>query len=357
MTSYWTTHYGNPASVHYAGRLAARTVATARKTIADHLGVLPYQLFFNSGATEGNNWIFKAFAESKPERRKIVVGAIEHKSVLNAALALKNFGFEVITIPVTPDGVIDVDVANRIIDSQTGLVAVQLANNETGVIQPVATLVASTHEQGAFFHCDTVQGLGKIPIDLDELGVDSATFSGHKIHGPKGIGILYLKAGATNFPFPHPFHGGSQEQGVRPGTLNVPSIVGLAKACDMLPEATAMDGMRRLRDHLEEALKIAVPNCVIHGDLAQRIPNTTNVALPGVASDILIANLSLFCVSNGSACNSASIEPSFVLREMGVTRDEASRSIRVSTSTCTTLDEIDFFVRELNIVLNKITIK
>ena len=347
MEPYWGAAFGNAESAHFAGRLARRAVESARAAVAGALDADPGQVFFNSGATEGNNWIFQAFADSKPAARRVAVSAIEHKSVLNAARRLESFGFEVALLPVTQDGVVDLAAARDAIRPGTGLVSVQLANNETGVVQPVRELVELAHGAGAFFHCDAVQALGKMPFSLADLGVDSAAFSAHKIHGPKGAGFLFLRSGANRFPFPMPLAGGGQERGVRPGTHNVPGIVGLGRAMEMLPDVSALAKMKAMRDAFETATLAALPGSRVNGAGAERLPNTTNLFIPGVPSDILMDSLPLFCVSNGSACNTGAIDPSYVLQAMGLSRDKARNCIRVSTSVSTLETELQSFLNAL----------
>ena len=341
MQPYWNLAFGNASSSHFAGRLVGRVVEKARESVASALDIDQGQVFFNSGATEGNNWIFQAFADSRPVMRRVVVSTIEHKSVLNAAKRLERFGFDVSFLPVTSDGAVDLGAARKAIIRGTGLVSVQLANNETGVIQPVRELVEMAHAAGAFFHCDAVQALGKMPFSLSELGVDSATFSAHKIHGPKGIGILYLRSGTSQFPFPMPLEGGGQERSVRPGTLNVPGVVGLAKAMEMLPDEAALERMRILRDKFEAKLLAAIPGSCINGGRVVRLPNTTNLFLPCGSAEILMSNMPLLCVSMGSACNSGVIEGSYVLKAMGCPVDKINRSIRISTSVLTSTQELE----------------
>ena len=344
MAPYWASAFGNAESGHLAGRIARRAVEAARTTVADAFDADPNQIFFTSGATEGNNWIFQAFADSNSTARRVVASAIEHKSVLNAAKRLEAFGFDVCLLPVTGDGVVDLAAAREAIKPGTGLVSVQLANNETGVIQPVSELVELAHSAGAFFHCDAVQALGKMPFSLADLGVDSAAFSAHKVHGPKGVGFLYLRSGANRFPFPKPLAGGGQERGVRPGTHNVPGIVGLAKAMELLPDHIALEKMRRLRDEFEADVLTAIPGSRINGAGVERLPNTTNLFVPGIPSDFLMDNIPLFCVSNGSACNTGAIEPSYVLQAMGLSLDDARNCIRISTSISTSKSELRAFI-------------
>ena len=332
MEPYQTFVFGNAESSHLAGRIARRAVESARETVAQTLAVEPGQIFFTSGATEGSNWIFQAFADAHPEARRIVVSAIEHKSVLNAAKRLGAFGFEVVCLPVTSDGVVDIAAAREAIQPRTGLVSVQLANNETGVVQPVHELVELAHGVGAFFHCDAVQALGKMQFSLADLGVDSAVFSAHKIHGPKGAGFLYLRSGANRFPFPMPLAGGGQERGVRPGTHNVPGIVGLGRAMELLPDESALVRMKALRDSFETSLLDAILGSRINGAGVDRLPNTTNLYIPGVPSELLLSNMPLLCASAGSACDSGVVNSSYVLRAMALPEDVAGSSIRLSSS-------------------------
>ena len=354
MEPYLAFVFGNAESSHLAGRIARRAVESARETVAQTLAVDPGQIFFTSGATEGSNWIFQAFADAHPVARRIVVSAIEHKSVLNAAKRLGTFGFEVVYLPVTPDGVVDIAAAREAIQLGTGLVSVQLANNETGVVQPVHELVELTRAVGAFFHCDAVQALGKMQFSLADLGVDSAVFSAHKIHGPKGAGFLYLRSGANRFPFPMPLAGGGQERGIRPGTHNVPGIVGLGKAMELLPDKDGLAKMRALRDRFEAAVLAAIPGSRVNGTGAERLPNTTNLFVPEVPSDILMDNLPLFCISNGSACNTGAIEPSYVLQAMNVPTVEARHCIRISTSILTTKQDLEAFLAAIRVVWSAI---
>ena len=354
MAPYWASAFGNAESGHLAGRIARRAVEAARTTVADAFDADPNQIFFTSGATEGNNWIFQAFADSNSTARRVVASAIEHKSVLNAAKRLEAFGFDVCLLPVTGDGVVDLAAAREAIKPGTGLVSVQLANNETGVIQPVSELVELAHSAGAFFHCDAVQALGKMPFSLADFGVDSAAFSAHKIHGPKGAGFLYLRSGANRFPFPKPLAGGGQEHGVRPGTTNTPGIVGLAKAMEMLPDTKELEAMRSRRDRFESMLLSAIPGAIINGVDVERLPNTTSVVIPGCESEMMLANMPLLCVSNGSACNSGVMEGSFVLRQMGLNGVDASSALRISQSTLTSDRELQAAVDMIVLALRHI---
>lgn len=347
MLPFLADQYGNPSSVHLAGRVAFRAVEDAREKMAFLLSTGKHEIFFNSGATEGNNWIFQAFAQLPNQNRKrIVVNAIEHKSVLDTAIRLRRFGYDVQLLPVTADGVVDVSQAADIITRETALVSVQYANNETGVVQPITELVELAHRAGAFFHCDAVQGLGKAQLNLTELPVDSATFSGHKIHAPKGVGVLYIRGGARNWQWEYPLAGGGQEHNIRPGTYNVPGIVGLGKAAELLHAdlSSHISYMATLRNSLETQLKSRLPDCLIHGEQAPRIPNTSNVTIKGIPADILMSTLPNICVSAGSACNGYALTPSHVLTAMGCSIEDNRQSLRISFCRYNSCDDVNQFV-------------
>lgn len=357
MLPYFAGQYGNASSTHLAGRQAFRSVEKAREKIASLLNVQPSELFFNSGATEGNNWLMLAFAQMESHaRRRIVVSAIEHKSVLDAALRLRRFAFDVQILPVTPEGVIDLAQAAAIITPDTALVAVQYANNETGVVQPIAELTEMTHAVGAFFHCDAVQGLGKAQLDFSTLMVDSAVFSAHKIHAPKGVGALYVRGGARKWNFDSPIKGGGQEHSIRPGTYNVPGIVGFGKAAELIQVSLleSIQHMTNLRGTLENRLKQIFPHCHIHGERAKRLPNTTYVEIPNIPADVIIARLSNICIGNGAACTSGVITNSHVLRAMGVPDQISEKSIRISTSRYSAFLDIEVLLSALQIESNLI---
>lgn len=347
--------WGNASSQHFIGRQAYRLLEESRERVAAALACRKSEIFFNSGATEGNNWIFLSLLKSNPGKRRIVISSIEHKSVLLSARALEALGFEVVEMPVTQDGVVELKKASELISNNTVLVSCQYANNETGVIQPVSQLCEMAHNAGAIFHCDAVQGLGKDYLEMSKQDFDIATFSGHKIHGPQGTGILYLRGGFKSWPYTLPFAGGGQEHNVHPGTHNLPGIVGLATAVEEavsnLPQR--IDHFSRLQTLLEMELLTNIPGSIIHGKNANRLPNTTNVAIPGLPSDILIANMPLFCISNGSACNSGAAGiASYVLLAMNIATSVAETSVRISTSIYTSEVDIKKFSSELSRVIS-----
>ncbi len=345
--------WGNTSSQHFIGRQAYRLLEESRERAAGALACRKSEIFFNSGATEGNNWVFLSLLKSNPTRRRIVISSIEHKSVLLSARALKTFGFEVVEMPVTQEGVVDTAKASELISDNTLLVSCQYANNETGVMQPVAQLCEQAHNVGALFHCDAVQGLGKDYFEMSKLDCDVATFSGHKIHGPQGTGILFLRGGFKAWPHLLPFAGGGQEHDVHPGTHNLPGIVGLATAAEEVVSnlSQRIEHFSSLQTLLENELLANIPGCIIHGKTAKRIPNTTNVAIPGLPADILIANMPLFCISNGSACNNGAIGAPYVLLSMGCSEKVSKSSIRISTSIFSVESDVQDFVSELVVML------
>ena len=324
---------GNPSSVHAHGRAARAVLETARGDVAALAGARTRDVVFTSGATEANR-----LALAGSGRKRILVSAVEHVSVLDAAAHAER-------IPVRPDGVVDLDVlAERLAaDDTPALVSVMLANNETGVVQPVGEVAALAAEAGALLHCDAVQGPGRIPLDCAALGVDFLTLSAHKFGGPKGVGALVLRDGvalaATN-------RGGGQERGLRGGTENVGGIAGFgAAARHALSQLEAADTLAVLRDHLEAEVRAAVPGTVVFGAEAPRLPNTSCFALPGLGAETQVMALDLagFAVSAGSACSSGKVQASHVLRAMGVDERLAACAIRVSLGMGTAKTDIDAF--------------
>ncbi len=354
MEPYWSERFANPASPHLLGKEAADAVAEARTTIARILGVSPRELIFTSGATEALNLAIQGLAAvyQASDRRHILVAATEHKAVLEPCLALREKGFEVEVLPVTPDGLVQPEVLQAMLRPTTLLVAVMLANNETGVLQPVPELVEIAHQKGAFFLCDTTQGIGKIPLSLPELGVDMAVLSAHKFYGPKGVGALYIRrrSGIRLRPL---IRGGGHEEGLRSGTLPVPLIAGMAAALQTVSHqlSTEMPRLERLRDYLETRILELYPDAQIHGKSARRLPNTTHIAFPGLKANDLLARMPFLAVATGSACTSAKPEPSHVLLAMGVPAEVAKSSLRFSLGLPTTKKEIELALSYLDSAL------
>lgn len=360
MQHFWSDDFGNAASQHIMGKQANRAIISARKQVASAINCSPSEIAFTSGATESNNIVFLGLLLSNNiKKKRIVISSIEHKSVLEPANCLLDHGFDVVYLPVTNDGVVDLDTAKRIINEDTVLVSVQIANNEIGTIQPVVELSKIAHLNGAYFHTDAAQALGKLKIDLNDLQCDFASLSAHKVYGPKGIGALYVSGGLRNWPFAHPLLGGGQESGLRPGTSNVAAIVGFGEACRLFSENfnEEINRINKLRIKLEDGLLNTIKNCHIHAQVADRIPNTISVAFPGIPSDVLIANCNFSCFSNGSACNSGAIGNSHVLEQITTDKIFLNSTIRLSIGKYTTELDIDEFLDKLKQQIYKIKSK
>ena len=345
MSPFWTDIFANPNSVHQPGQRARAAVEHARGQVASLLSCRPSEIIFTSGGTESNNLaLFGALGSPAPERLHLITSAIEHDAVLRAAEALGKRGdVDVTVLPCTPSGLIEPVSLAAALTPHTRLVSIMLANNETGVIQPVRELAAIAHAAGALFHTDAVQAAGKLPLSVDDLGCDLLTLSGHKLYGPKGTGVLYLRRKTTLAPL---HFGGPQERQRRAGTENVASLVGLGEAADLARRWLATDGsaqLASLRDRLEQTVLAALPDCGINGVEELRSPNTTNLYFDGlIAEDLMIAlDLQGLAVSAGSACQSGALEPSHVLRAMGLSDARARATIRLSLTRLVTQAEID----------------
>lgn len=330
MLPYLREEYGNPGSPHLMGRRAARAVADAREQIADVLGCGASEVFFTSGATEGNNLVLLGLQPDASKRRGIAVAAVEHKAVLGPCEHMQETGISVTRIPVDRNGLVDLNALEQMLSAEMDVVAVQAANNETGVLQPIEDIAERAHRAGALLHCDGAQALGKVPFSVVESGVDFAAFSGHKVYGPKGIGCLYVRAGLKNRLAPI-LYGGGHEAGMRPGTLNVPGIIGFAAAVTLVcrQRHEEMQKVGALRNLMEADLVRRIPGARINGSGAPRLPGTSSVTIPGVPADALLANVPDVCFSSGSACASGAIAPSHVLVAMGISRDEADCTVRL----------------------------
>ncbi len=344
MLPYFGEHFGNPSSSHAHGWLARTAVEEATSEIATLLGVSPDDLVFTSGSTESINTILKGVARKKgAEGRHIITTKAEHKAVLDTCAALEEDGYEVTYLDVGPDGLVDVAAFKKALRPGTILAAVMYANNETGVIQPLDEIAALARANGTLFFSDTTQALGKVPLEgvLDQ--VDFACFSGHKIYGPKGIGLTYIKNNTGRDVLPALIHGGGQQKGQRGGTINTPLISGLARAIRLSVEnlREEQERIRVLRDQLETGL-LGIELAVSNNRAGQRLPNTAHISFPFVDGAGLLAALGgKIAVSNGSACNSASVEPSHVLLAMGMDRTLAYASLRLSLGRYTTREDVD----------------
>ena len=337
-------HWGNAGSGHHVGRPVAKAVNAARRSVAAHFGVKPVDVVFCSGATEADNLALRGALAARPGRRHVVTTAVEHPAVLDCARALRDEGLcELDVIGVDADGRLDLDaLAAALRPDETAVVSVMGANNETGVLFPLDRVAALARAAGAWVHVDAVQLIGKSDADLATLDADLIALSAHKFHGPKGVGALIVREGVRLAPM---VHGGGQEKGLRPGTLNAPGIVGLARALERVAEerATALPRQRDLQRRLEEGLKGSVPDLWITGEGADRVANTTHLTVPGVEAEALLLALDRegIACSSGSACSTGALEPSHVLTAMGVAKDRLHGALRLSASRETTEAEID----------------
>ncbi|MBU0674735.1 MAG: cysteine desulfurase NifS [Proteobacteria bacterium] len=351
MLPYFSDYYGNPSSMHNFGGQVGRKVTEARQKIADLLGASPDELIFTSCGTESDSTAILSAIQSFPDKRHIVTTRVEHPAVKNLCehlYSLTGHKHKVTQLPVECDGTIDLGKYEESLTEDTAIVSVMWANNETGVIFPIEQMAAMAKERGILFHTDAVQAVGKIPINLKKVPVDFLSLSGHKLHAPKGIGVLYVRKGTPFAPF---LIGGHQEHGRRGGTENVTSVIGLGKACELA--ALRMDEentrVKALRDRLEEGLLASIPHTLLNGHKTDRLPNTTNISFEYVEGEAILLHLDRFgiCASSGSACTSGSLEPSHVMRAMGVPFTAAHGSTRFSLSTYNTEEEIDFVLEHL----------
>jgi cysteine desulfurase len=342
---------GNASSVHEEGRLARRVLEESRETVASFLGAAARELFFTSGGSESNNTAIRGVAFRTRERCHVVVSAIEHPSVLATAEALRAEGCEVSVIGCGASGVVDPSEVERAIGPRTGIVAVMLANNETGVIQPIARIAEICAARGVHFHCDASQAAGRIPVDVAALGADSVAISAHKMHGPKGIGALFLRRGIELAPL---VTGGAQERRRRAGTESVPLAAGFAAAAGLiLADAEGEARMAALRDELETGVLAALPTARVYGKGAPRLPNTSSLGLPGHDAEGFVIGLDLegVAISTGSACSSGRIAPSHVLLAMGFSEEDARSSVRISLGRLTASEDVRRAVDAIRIVL------
>lgn len=358
MKPYLTEHYGNPNSAHQMGNSAKVAVEEARETIADTIGAEPAEIIFTSGGTESDNTAIKGVVNATG-KTEVITSPLEHHAVLHSAEALKREGIRPVYVEPDAQGVIQPEKVAEAITENTAIVSLMHVNNEIGTINPLSKIAEICTEHDIPFHSDTVQSIGKIPVDVDALGLDFLSMSGHKIYGPKGIGMLYMRHGAPWLPW---MHGGSQERRRRGGTLNVPGIVGLAKALElcMADMEKHTRHFKKLRKQLIDGLDATFGNNYhINGDPEHRVPHIINLAFTGVEGgldgEMLLLNLDVegICVSNGSACTSGTVEPSHVLDSIGLDAQIANSSIRISMGKDNTTDDIDYLLEKLELVVNR----
>jgi len=351
MLPYLNNLYGNPSSMHTFGGLVGQDVFDARVKVADLLGATPEEIVFTSCGTESDSTAILSALRTFPEKRHVITTRVEHpavKSLCENLEALTGHKYKVTRLKVDEDGMIDIGEYESALTDDTAIVSIMWANNETGNIYPVEKMATMAKQRGILFHTDAVQAVGKIPFDLKTLDIDFLSLSGHKLHGPKGVGVLYIKRGTHFVPF---LTGGHQEQGRRGGTENVASIVGLGIACELAAQKMAEENgrVKRLRDKLEEGLLSAVPKSLLNGHKTDRLPNTSNISFEYVEGEAILLHMNQhkICASSGSACTSGSLEPSHVLRAMGVPFTAAHGSIRFSLSTYNSEEEIDYVIEKM----------
>jgi len=351
MLPYLSDLYGNPSSMHSFGGQVGKALTLAREQIAALIGASPDELIFTSCGTESDSTAILSALQSFPEKRHIVTTRVEHPAVKHLCESidkLTGHKHKVTQLPVNREGVLDLAQYEESLTDETAIVSVMWANNETGVIFPIAEMVEIAKSRGVLFHTDAVQAVGKIPIDLKNIPIDFLSVSGHKLHASKGIGVLYVRRGKPFVPF---MIGGHQEHGRRGGTENVASIIGLGKACELAGNNLTDENSRvkAMRDKLENGLLETIPNSMLNGHRTDRLPNTTNISFEYVEGEAILLHMDRFgiCASSGSACTSGSLEPSHVLRAMGVPFTAAHGSIRYSLSVYNTEDEIDFVLEKM----------
>ncbi len=358
MLPYFTEYFGNAASRnHEFGWRAEEAVDRARRQIADLIGATPREIIFTSGATESDNLAIKGVAEMYAEKgNHIITAATEHKAVLDTCKKLEKNGYRVTYLPVMGNGLIDLDMLKESFTDKTILVTIMYGNNEIGVLQPVREIGAMCRERGVLFHTDAVQAIGKVPVDVNKDNIDLASITAHKLYGPKGVGALYVRRKAPRVQITAQMDGGGHERGMRSGTLNVPGIVGLGEACGIahreMPEEMAR--LRYLRDKLKDKLEAGLDEVYINGSWEHRLPHNLNMSFAYVEGESLLMGINDIAVSSGSACTSATLEPSYVLKALGVGDDIAHSSIRFGIGRFNTEEEIDYVADKLIDVVNKL---
>jgi cysteine desulfurase len=355
MMPFLTELYGNPSSMHRFGGQVGQHLVKAREQVAASLGARPDEILFTACGTESDNTAIWSALNSQPDKKHIITTRVEHPAVLNLVQHLEKRGYEATYLGVNAKGQLDLDELRDAIRKDTALVSIMYANNETGVVFPMDEIAAIVKERGVQMHTDAVQVVGKLPIDVSSLPVDYLALSGHKLHAPKGIGALYVRKGTPFRPF---MRGGHQERGRRAGTENAASIVALGKACELATVNMEEERTRvkALRDRLEAGLLAAVPDSLVNGDTASRLPNTSSIAFKYVEGEaiLLLMDGHGICASSGSACTSGSLEPSHVLRAMGVPFTYAHGSIRFSLSRFNTDADVDLVLREVPPIINRL---
>jgi len=355
MVPFFSEYYGNPSSMHFFGGQVQKNVDEARARVAEFLGAEPSEIVFTSCGTESDNAAILGTLDSYPEKRHIITTRVEHPAVGNVSTYLGRKGYRITELSVDREGRLDLDELRESLTDETAVVTIMYANNETGVIFPIEEIGEIVKAKGIPLHTDAVQAAGKIPLSMKKSKLDMLSISGHKLHAPKGIGVLYIRRGTKFSPF---LIGGHQEKGRRGGTENVPYIIGLGKACELAQKHLNEENtkVRALKDYLEAKLLEKIPNTLVNGDRKNRLPNTTSLSFEFVEGEsilLLLSDLGI-CASSGSACTSGSLEPSHVLRAMGVPFTAAHGSIRFSLSIYNTKDEMDYIIEHLPPIIQKL---
>ena len=356
MTPYFTEHYGNPSSIYSFAGESKRAVDAARSTIAEFLNASTEEVYFTGGGSESDNWALKATAEAYANKGKhIITSKIEHHAILHTCEWLEKHGFEVTYLNVDENGLVDLEKLKAAIRPDTILISVMFANNEIGTIEPIAEIGKIAKEHGVLFHTDAVQAFGHVPIDVQAMNIDMLSASGHKINGPKGIGLMYIRKGIKIGSF---IHGGAQERHRRAGTHNVPGIVGFAKAVELASRDMdkRMKYETELRDYYISRVEKEIPYAKLNGDRVKRLPNNTNFCFRFIEGESMLILLDQkgICASSGSACTSGSLDPSHVLLAIGLPHEIAHGSLRATLSEKTTKEDIDFTVDELKKIIERL---
>ena len=355
MKPFLTDLYGNPSSMHTFGGQVEKYIRHSREAIAKLLGCDSSEIIFTSCGTESDNAAIKGVLAAMPEKRKIITTRVEHPAVLTMCREMQSLGYSLVELGVDKYGQIDLEELKSQVDDNTAIVSIMYANNETGVIFPIDKIAEIVKAKGVVFHTDAVQAVGKIPLNLEKSDIDLLSLSGHKLHAPKGVGVLYIRKGTRISPF---IVGGHQEKSRRAGTENVASIVGLGKAAELAAENIKIENtkVKKLRDKLENALLKNCPDAMLNGDKVNRLPNTANISFEFIEGEAILLLLDQFgiCASSGSACTSGSLEPSHVMRAMGVPFTAAHGSIRFSLSTYNTEDEVDFVIEKMPVIVKRL---
>lgn len=355
MLPYFHKLYGNPSSMHSFGGKVHNKIKEARQKIASLIGAESDEIIFTSCGTESDNTAIRSALAIQPNKKHIITSQVEHPAIKSLCTLLTNQGYSVTYIPIDKKGHLDIDRYKKSLTSDTAIVSLMWANNETGVIFPVEKAAEMARERGILFHTDAVQGVGKFPINMGKNTIDMLSISGHKLYAPKGIGVLYVRCGTKFSPY---LIGGNQEKSRRGGTENTPSIIGLGAACELAERNMDLVNkrIRKLRDKLENEILKAIPNVQINGDIGDRLCNTTNISFEFVEREAMLSMLDQYgiCASSGSACTSGSLQPSHVLSAMGVSSTMAQGSIRFSLGIYNTQEEIDFVIEQIPLIIKNL---